>query len=122
MKSLAAKGCWANVIEVAKFAVATIHRHSWRSLEEVQLPLMNNVGPRRKRVKHFHQPGGDMHELTFSCYRRLPLLTNDSWRTELSNYINQAGEELGLPAKQQRENLPFIHGLRPDVFDRDERR
>ncbi len=30
--------------------------------------------PHRKRVKHFHEPG-DLHELTFSCYRRLPLLT-----------------------------------------------
>ncbi len=29
---------------------------------------------------------------------------------------------LGQPAKQQRENLPFIDGLRPDVFDRDEPR
>jgi putative transposase len=200
---------------------------------------MNNVEPHRKRVKHFHQKG-DFHELTFSCYRRLPLLTNDCWRTELSNCIKQANEEfrfelvafvympehvhmlvlpqsdapdigsylaqvkqplskfvknkleesnstllkrltirerpgkycfrfwqegpgfdrnlfslkaieasidyihlnpvarglcpratdwkwssaryyLGLPAGQQHENLPFIHGLRPDVFDRDER-
>ncbi len=28
----------------------------------------------RKRVRHFHEPG-DFHELTFSCYQRLPLLT-----------------------------------------------
>lgn len=54
---------------------------------------MSTKEPHRKRVKHFHQPG-DFHELTFSCYRRLPLLTNDCWRTELTNCINQAGEEL----------------------------
>jgi putative transposase len=33
----------------------------------------------RKTVRHFHEPG-DLHELTFSCYRRQPLLTNDLWR------------------------------------------
>ena len=53
---------------------------------------MNDIGPHRKRVKHFHQPG-DMHELTFSCYRRLSLLTNDCWRTELSKCIDLAAEE-----------------------------
>ena len=30
----------------------------------------------RKRVKHYHEPG-NCHELTFSCYRRLPLLANN---------------------------------------------
>jgi REP-associated tyrosine transposase len=35
--------------------------------------------PRRKTIKHYHEPG-DFHELTFSCYRRIPLLTNDAWR------------------------------------------
>lgn len=30
----------------------------------------------RKTIKQFHEPG-HLHELTFSCYRRLPLLTND---------------------------------------------
>jgi putative transposase len=34
----------------------------------------------RKRVKHFHEPG-DLHELTFSCYDRRPLL-DDDWRRE----------------------------------------
>jgi len=32
--------------------------------------------PHRKRVKSFNIPG-DAHELTFSCYRRLPLLSRD---------------------------------------------
>lgn len=43
----------------------------------------------RKRVKHFHEPG-DFHELTFSCYRRLPLLTNDLWRRWLAESIEEA--------------------------------
>ena len=37
----------------------------------------------RKLVKHYHEPG-DFHELTFSCYKRTPLLTNDDWRRRLS--------------------------------------
>ncbi len=43
----------------------------------------------RKRVRHFHEPG-DLHELTFSCYRRLPLITNDSWRKLLCQSIDRA--------------------------------
>ncbi len=43
----------------------------------------------RKTVKHFHEPG-DCHELTFSCYRQMPLLTNDHWRSLLSEQINTA--------------------------------
>ena len=47
--------------------------------------------PHRKRVKHHHSPG-DFHELTFSTYRRMPFLTNDHWRTELSRGVDQANE------------------------------
>jgi len=43
----------------------------------------------RKRVKHFHE-GGECHELTFSCYRRKPLLTADAWREMLSESITRA--------------------------------
>jgi putative transposase len=43
----------------------------------------------RKTVKHYHRPG-DLHELTFSCYRQLPLLTNDEWRKLLSKTIDEA--------------------------------
>jgi putative transposase len=43
----------------------------------------------RKRVKHFDDPG-DCHALTFSCYRRKPLLTNDLWREMLSESITRA--------------------------------
>jgi putative transposase len=45
----------------------------------------------RKRVRHNHEPG-DVHELTFSCYRRIPLLTNDAWRKHLTASINDALE------------------------------
>ena len=45
----------------------------------------------RKTVKHYHEPG-DCHELTFSCYRRMPLLTNDPWRKLLARQIDTANE------------------------------
>jgi putative transposase len=50
---------------------------------------MATSNPHRKRVKHFDLPG-HCHELTFSCYRRLPLLTNDSWREQLARSIDRA--------------------------------
>ena len=46
----------------------------------------------RKLVKHFHEPG-DLHEFTFSCYRRRPLLTNDRWRRYLTENIDIANEQ-----------------------------
>ena len=45
--------------------------------------------PHRKRVKHFNV-FGHVHELTFSCYHRLPLLDNDSRRILLSRAIDAA--------------------------------
>ncbi len=47
--------------------------------------------PHRKRVRHYDQPG-DFHELTFSCYRRMLLLTNNRWRAMLSEAITAALE------------------------------
>jgi putative transposase len=51
--------------------------------------------PHRKRVKRFHEPG-DVHELTFSCYRRWPLLKSNSWRRALSRCIDKAAERWQL--------------------------
>jgi putative transposase len=45
----------------------------------------------RKQLRRFHVVG-DLHELTFSCYRRLPLLTNNPWRVEFARAIDQAGD------------------------------
>ena len=42
-------------------------------------------------VKHIHEVG-HVHELTFSCYRRMPLLTNDLWRCMLAESIRRAVE------------------------------
>ncbi|MBI1346874.1 hypothetical protein GC163_11365 [bacterium] len=46
--------------------------------------------PHRKEVKHYHEPG-HLHEFTFSCYQRQPLLTNDSGREQLSRTMDEAG-------------------------------
>ena len=56
---------------------------------------MSAAGPHRKLIKHYHDPG-DLHELTFSCYRRQPLLTNDTWRLQLARCIDSAGKELAI--------------------------
>jgi putative transposase len=53
---------------------------------------MSATRPHRKLVKHYHEPG-DLHALTFSCYKRQPLLTNDVWRERLARSIDEAGEE-----------------------------
>src|SRR3712207_1588057 len=52
-------------------------------------------GTHRKLVKHYHEPG-DLHELTFSTYQRLPILTNDRWREELARCIDLAGQQLEI--------------------------
>jgi putative transposase len=48
----------------------------------------------RKSVKHYHEPG-HLHELTFSCFQRRPLLTNHQWRCLLSECIDRAVERHG---------------------------
>jgi putative transposase len=42
----------------------------------------------KKTVRRFHEPG-DLHELTFSCYRRKPLLNNDDWRVLLAECLDR---------------------------------
>ena len=55
---------------------------------------MHGTTLHRKTVRHFHEPG-DLHELTFSCYRRMKLLTNNAWRAGLSAAIDEAGAKIG---------------------------
>ena len=55
--------------------------------------------PHRKSIKHVHEPG-HLHEFTFSCYQRRPLLTRDDWRWRLSESLDEAGraEQIDLVA------------------------
>jgi len=55
---------------------------------------MPPIEPHRKRIRHLHEPG-DIHEFTFSCYRRMPLLTNNAWRTQLSRSVDEACQSVG---------------------------
>src|ERR1043165_127452 len=45
--------------------------------------------PHLKRLQHFNEPG-HLHFMTFSCYRRLPILTNDLFRCWLADALNKA--------------------------------
>jgi len=47
---------------------------------------MDTPSPHRKRNKKYNVPG-HAHFLTFSCYQRFALLTNDLWRTWLAASI-----------------------------------
>jgi hypothetical protein len=75
----------------------------------------------RKTVRHYHEVGHPP-ELTFSCYRQLPLLTNleyihnnpvnrglcrwaVGWKWSSARYYH------AVPARQQYPNLPTIYGL-----------
>ena len=57
--------------------------------------VMPTPQPHRKKVKHHHE-AGHFHELTFSCYRRKPLLTNDRWREMLARSVDVACETEGV--------------------------
>ena len=61
----------------------------------------NNSVSHRKAVKHYEATRA-VHELTFSCYRRMPLLTNDVWRRMLSESITRA------TAKPHFDLLAFV--------------
>jgi putative transposase len=51
--------------------------------------------PHRKTVQHFHEVG-HLHELTFSCLHRMPLLTNDTWREKLARCVEAASREAAV--------------------------
>ena len=45
----------------------------------------------KKTIKHHHAKG-DVHELTFSCFHHMPLLTNDLWREMFCHAIDWSCE------------------------------
>jgi len=55
---------------------------------------MRPTKPHRKRVRHF-EGLGEIHELTFSCYQRRPLLEDDWRREQLSRAIDRGVEGHG---------------------------
>ncbi len=61
------------------------------------VPPERDFDPRthRKRVKHYDEPG-QAHELTFSCYQRKRLLSDQQLCTLLSHSIDRAVERQGF--------------------------
>jgi putative transposase len=54
---------------------------------------MSDESPQhRKRVKTYNV-SGHAHFLTFSCYQRMPLLTNDLWRQWLAEAVRQSCDD-----------------------------
>jgi putative transposase len=45
----------------------------------------------RKRIHHYDEPG-HARELTFSCYKQMPLLVNDAWLAMLAMSVDHAIE------------------------------
>lgn len=60
-----------------------------------KINVMPRVKQKHKTIRRYHNPG-DCHELTFSCFHRLPLLTNDPWRELLAESIDKALDDHGL--------------------------
>jgi REP-associated tyrosine transposase len=54
-----------------------------------QRETLDDMVTKRKTARRRREPG-DCHELTFSCYRQIPLLTNDAWRRLLSESVDRA--------------------------------
>ena len=62
--------------------------NSLRCLKEVFPMSMDSDQPPRKKVKHYDN--GEPHFLTFSCYRRMPLLSKDRTRQWFVEVLDQA--------------------------------
>jgi len=52
---------------------------------------MPSSSPHRKQIRHY-EGQRQLHELTFSTYQRMPLLTSNPWRAILAQQLNVACE------------------------------
>ncbi len=64
--------------------------HGNRSMRTTTGDAMSNR--HRKRVRHF-ESAVQFHELTFSCFQRRPLLTNQTWTAILAQSVSAACQE-----------------------------
>jgi putative transposase len=74
-----------------EFRVPEVERHHALGTKAMRIGEDSHDGRHRKTVKHGHEPG-DLHELTFSCYRRWPLLTSDDRLELLARQIDLANQ------------------------------
>jgi putative transposase len=59
------------------------------------MPAAGEPERQRKTVRHYDEPG-DAHFLTFSCYRRIPLLSKDRSRRWLVDALQDARQKHGF--------------------------
>ena len=72
-----------------------------------------------KRVKHFNL-AGHIHFLTFSCYRRMPLLAHDLWCSWLAESISRSLEKHNVALWAYVFMPDHVHLLvrpRSDIYD-----
>ena len=72
-----------------------------------------------KRVRRYNVPG-HVHFLTFSCYQRLPLLSNEVWRGWLGESVVAACGQLNVAVWAYVFMPEHVHVLvrpRADVYD-----
>jgi REP element-mobilizing transposase RayT len=62
----------------------------------------------RKTVRHDHEVG-HLRELTFSCHRRMPLLTNDAWRQRLARCVEAACKEAAMELAGSVVMPEYVH-------------
>jgi putative transposase len=73
-----------------------------------------------KRLVRYHEPG-HLHELTFSCYRQLPLLDSEAAKVRLARCIDAAGDETGIELvafvfmPEHVHLLTYAHDRNPDI-------
>src|SRR5271166_1460013 len=88
---------------------------SWQSHQycyTAGAPDMN--APHRKRVRSYNL-SGHAHELTFSCFRRLPLLSRDRTRRWLMDALDNARRDLDL-ALWGRKGVGSRFNRLPTIF------
>ena len=73
--------------------------------------------PHRKKVRHFNVLGHS-HMLTFSCYHRLPLLTNDTWQTWLSEGLDRTLEKQQFKIRDRPGHTSFRFWQEVSGYDR----
>jgi putative transposase len=77
----------------------------------------------RKSIRRILNPG-DFHEFTFSCFRRIPLLSNDDWRQMLARGFDRANDIyqfrriafVFMPDHVHLLTFPITHEPRIDLF------
>lgn len=74
---------------IAQSKTSSIRKPTKTMARKMPFNKMQTRSGHRKLVKHDDSPG-DAHELTFSCYRRLPLLRPERRRQLLADAINAA--------------------------------